>query len=49
MIFVTVISMNLLIAIMGDAFDRVRDNQKIEGRMEKGEYCVKLKRLGYGY
>ena len=42
MIFVTVISMNLLIAIMGDAFDRVRDNQKIEGRMEKARVLCEI-------
>eukprot|EP00944_MAST-04C_sp_MAST-4C-sp1_P003354 g3354.t1 len=42
MVFVTVISMNLLIAIMGDAFDRVRENQKVEGRMEKARVLAEI-------
>ena len=42
MIFVTVISMNLLIAIMGDAFDRVRENQRVEGRMEKARVLSEI-------
>ena len=35
MFLVPIVTMNLLIAIMGDSFDRVRENQVVEGRMER--------------
>ena len=42
LLFASIVAMNLLIAIMGDAFDRVRDNQKVEGRMEKAKVLCEI-------
>ena len=37
MLFVPVVTMNLLIAIMGDSYDYVRENQSLYGLMEKAK------------
>ena len=41
---IVVVLLNLLIAIMGDTFDRIRENQELEGRIEKARVLVDIDR-----
>ena len=41
-VIAVVIAMNLLIAIMGDSYDRVRENQTAHGRIERAEVLVAM-------
>ena len=42
MFLVPIVTMNLLIAIMGDSYDRVRDNEVVEGRLQKAEILADM-------
>jgi hypothetical protein len=44
MFLVPIVTMNLLIAIMGDSYDRVRDNEAVEGRLQKAEVLADMDR-----
>ncbi len=44
MFLVPIVTMNLLIAIMGDSYDRVRDNEVVEGRLQKAEVLADMDR-----
>ena len=41
-VLAVVIAMNLLIAIMGDSYDRVRENQAVHSRIERAEALVAM-------
>jgi hypothetical protein len=47
MFLVPIVTMNLLIAIMSDSYDRVRDNQRLEARLQKAMVLVDIDRT-YG-
>jgi len=40
--FVLIVAMNLLIAIMGDSYDRVRESQAVHGRLQRAEALVAM-------
>ena len=44
MFLVPIVTMNLLIAIMGDSYDRVRDNEAVEGRLQKAGVLADMDR-----
>ena len=48
MFMVPIVTMNLLIAIMSDSYDRIRDNQRLEGRLQKAMVLVDIDRT-YGW
>ena len=41
-VIAVVIAMNLLIAIMGDSYDRVQENKAVHGRIERAEVLVAI-------
>ena len=41
-VFVLIVAMNLLIAIMGDSYDRVRESQTVHGRLQRAEALVAM-------
>ena len=41
-VLVVLVAMNLLIAIMGDSYDRVRENQVVHGRIQRAETLVAM-------